>query len=343
MAPPTGQTVPAPEPRGAKQPVPTSDADEPREAIVRFSPDEERALVEESNAAKAEANALYSENDYDAALSRYQDALSTCPNYLHYERAVLQSNMAACYLQLEQWKEAIKAATSALDGLARLEEQDKESEVERRTRRKPEQRLAGASGDDENDKSRHGSPAHDKTRSSRPCSPPETSRQGAEPGEAVDDEIISAGATRAGQEPQTPSQPAAENDHTSAAAAESKRREDARRIRTKALLRRARARAEAGGWQNLAGAEEDYKLLSEMPGLGAADRRTVQRQLGALPARTKAAQEAETAEMWGKLRTLGDGILKPFGLSTSNFQMVKDEKTGGYSMNFSSGDGSGKK
>lgn len=43
------------------------------------------------------------------------------------------------------------------------------------------------------------------------------------------------------------------------------------------------------------------------------------------------------SEMWGKLKSLGDGILKPFGLSTNNFQMVKDEKTGGYSMNFSQG------
>ncbi|KAL0944700.1 tetratricopeptide repeat protein 1 [Colletotrichum truncatum] len=104
-------------------------------------------------------------------------------------------------------------------------------------------------------------------------------------------------------------------------------------------MRRARARSEEGGWQNLAGAEEDYKTLSQMTNLSPTDRKIVQTQLRLLPPRTKAAQEKETAEMWGKLKDLGNGILKPFGLSTDNFQMVKDEATGGYSMNFTQGQG----
>jgi hypothetical protein len=74
-----------------------------------------------------------------------------------------------------------------------------------------------------------------------------------------------------------------------------------------------------------------------MSNLSPQDRKIVQRQLLLLPPRTKEAQEKEMADMMGKLKQLGNGILKPFGLSTDNFQMVKDEKTGGYSMNFNQG------
>ena len=34
---------------------------------------------------------------------------------------------------------------------------------------------------------------------------------------------------------------------------------------------------------------------------------------------------------------LGNGILKPFGLSTDMFKMKKDEATGGYNMSFGQG------
>ncbi|KAL2761085.1 hypothetical protein ACRALDRAFT_2039583 [Sodiomyces alcalophilus JCM 7366] len=257
---------------------------EPEEAQIRFSPEEEANLVAESNASKTEANSLFASSQYEQAISKYDDAVTVCPNYLDYELAVLRSNMAACHLKLSQWKDAISAATSALDGLDRLEKEE--------ALRADEAAQAKAKEEEE-----------------------------------VEEEIISAGAGKAATAPP-------ETDGDPAEAARRKRREDVRRIRAKALMRRARARSEEGGWANLAGAEEDYKLLEQMPNLSAADMKVVKTQLRTLPARTKAAQEAETAEMWSKLKDLGNGILKPFGLSTDNFQMVKDEKTGGYSMNF---------
>lgn len=115
------------------------------------------------------------------------------------------------------------------------------------------------------------------------------------------------------------------------------RRDDIIRIRSKALMRRAKAKSELGGWGNLQGAEDDYKVLSQVPNLPLQDRKIVQKALLDLPPRVNAAKEREMGDMMGKLKELGNGFLKPFGLSTDNFQMTKDEKTGGYSMNFDQG------
>ncbi|CAM1511000.1 Fc.00g085130.m01.CDS01 [Cosmosporella sp. VM-42] len=257
---------------------------------LRFSPEEEAALLEESNTSKAEANALFTAKQYQDALDTYEIALASCPKYLHYPRAVLQSNIAACHLQQEQWKDAIKAATDALDGLAKIEREDP------RLNGGEKETKDGEKADEKNDD------------------------------EDVEEEIISSGAARSAPAPPPPFDETLET-----------LKANIHRIRLKSLLRRARARSSAGGWQNLTGAEEDYKTLSTMPGLTAADTRTVRTQLREVPPRAKAAQEKEMGEMWGKLKDLGNGILKPFGLSTNNFQMVKDEKTGGYSMNFNQG------
>jgi len=257
----------------------------------RFDPEEEASLLSESNSHKAEANALFTSGKYEIAVNKYDEAVAVCPNYLDYELAVLRSNIAACHLKLEEWKEAVSNATNALDGLERLERQEKEKQE------------------------------------AEPEDPKGAETQDAE------EEIISAGATKAG--PALSLNP----DDESIEVARRKRQDDIARIRAKALMRRARARSELGGWSNLEGAIEDYKRLAGMANLTAADKKIVNAQLRVLPPRAKAAQEQETAEMWGKLKELGNGLLKPFGLSTENFQMVKDEKTGGYSMNFQNGGG----
>jgi tetratricopeptide (TPR) repeat protein len=150
--------------------------------------------LNESNTQKAAANDLFAKSSFKDAIETYNEALSSCPNYLDYEIAVLKSNVAACYLKLEEWKEAVKAATAALDGLDKLQ---------------------GKKGGDQ----------------------AAVEEQKVE--EEADEEIISVGATKA--------------EDTSD---QGKREADIERIRTKALLRRARARSEQGGWASLQGAEE---------------------------------------------------------------------------------------
>jgi tetratricopeptide (TPR) repeat protein len=111
--------------------------------------------------------------------------------------------------------------------------------------------------------------------------------------------------------------------------------QDVHKLRTKALLRRAKARREVGGWASLQGSYEDYQALSKPPhALTSLDQKTVNTALREIPPRLDQVKNEEMAEMMGKLKQLGNGILKPFGLSTDNFKFEKDEKSGGYSMNF---------
>jgi hypothetical protein len=88
----------------------------------------------------------------------------------------------------------------------------------------------------------------------------------------------------------------------------------------------------------------DYKLLLfKYPHLlPASDLKTVQTALRTLPNQINAAKEKEVAEMMGKLKDLGNGILKPFGLSTDMFKMQQGPD-GGYSMSFEGSGGGGKK
>lgn len=242
-----------------------------------FPPEEEAQLLSESNTEKTSANKAFTTGEYAGAIQSYEKALAVCPNYLEYDIAVLRSNIAACHLKLEEWKQAVESATKALDALDRLDP------------------------------------------------PPPLPEKGNEEGGGsgtiteIDNttELLLAALIR--------------TNHTL---------NDVHRLRTKALLRRSKARHSFGGWASLQGALEDYQALSKPPNqLSSLDMKAVTAALRKLPSELEEAKNQEMADMMGKLKQLGNGLLKPFGLSTNNFEFNKDEKSGGYSMNFNQNPG----
>lgn len=78
-------------------------------------------MLAESNKLKTEANSLFAHGSFEEAVQTYDRALSSCPNYLEYEVAVLHSNIAACHIKSEKWKEATDSATKSIESLERID------------------------------------------------------------------------------------------------------------------------------------------------------------------------------------------------------------------------------
>ena len=366
-------------------------------------------MVSESHDIKASANVQFGKSDFSQAISTYERALSSLPNYLDYEIAVLQSNIAACHLKLQEWKQAIDAADEAITALDREDppppeekskpksKTKKPGEAEKSSTRGRKSKIDGFTSDS--------SDADDYLDSQTTATDPVPSTAGPPP--AVVELPSSDSETE--EKDDTHAANATSNSTTTALknlAISDQRYQDISRIRTKALLRRARARMELGRqlsregkgmfssnnkrdtpstpapilgdpsqpnpppkpkpddtpsspWTLLSAAQADYLTLLPptsassanplapassryTPYLPASDLRSIRLALTQLPFEIETAKTSETAEMMGKLKELGNGLLKPFGLSTDMFQFVKDEKTGGYSMNFDQG-GGGKK
>lgn len=75
---------------------------------------------------------------------------------------------------------------------------------------------------------------------------------------------------------------------------------------------------------------EDYKKVYDLdPG-----QKEAREAIHRLPPVINERNERMKEEMLSKLKDLGNMILKPFGLSTNNFQMQQDPTTGSYSINF---------
>ncbi|KAF2716330.1 hypothetical protein K431DRAFT_289478 [Polychaeton citri CBS 116435] len=267
---------------------PDPEPSQPSTKPARFPPEEESALLSESNSQKATANTLFGKGSYQNAIQTYDRALASCPSYLDYELAVLRSNIAACHLKLSEWKEAIASADKGLECLERLEPLP--------TVRKERREGGGATG-------------------------------GAGDAEAEGDGQVQ----EVDEEQEAQLEALQQSGQTLLSV---------RKLQSKLLTRRAKARTESGGWSALQGAQDDYAVLlhPSMAGfMTNSDRSAAARAAAVLKPKLDAARDGEMAEMMGKLKGLGNSILKPFGLSTENFQFVKDEKSGGYSMNFNQG------
>lgn len=255
--------------------------------IERFSPEEEATLLAESNSLKGSANQLFGKGSFENAIQTYDRALSSCPNYLDYELAVLRSNVAACHLKLQEWKEAVESAEKGITNLENLEPlptlpKPKDS------RKEGKDAVEEANGDGIEEVS-----------------------------EEVEERI--ANLQKSGRT-----------------------LDEVRKLQIKLLMRRAKAKAELGTWANLQGADEDYRTLLSpiMQGfLSPTDQRSVKEASKVLTPRLNEAKEREMGEMMDKLKGLGNSVLGMFGMSTDNFQFVKDEKSGGYSMNFNQNPG----
>ncbi|NXE48376.1 TTC1 protein, partial [Casuarius casuarius] len=95
----------------------------------------------------------------------------------------------------------------------------------------------------------------------------------------------------------------------------------------RALLRRAELYEKT---EKLDEALEDYKtILEKDPSIHQAREACMR-----LPRQIEERNEKLKKEMLGKLKDLGNLVLRPFGLSTENFQIKQDSSTGSYSINF---------
>ncbi|KAI5234994.1 tetratricopeptide repeat protein 1 [Manis pentadactyla] len=95
----------------------------------------------------------------------------------------------------------------------------------------------------------------------------------------------------------------------------------------RAILRRAELYEKT---DKLDEALEDYKSILEKDPSVYQAREACMR----LPKQIEERNERLKEEMLGKLKDLGNLVLRPFGLSTDNFQVKQDSSTGSYSINF---------
>lgn len=263
--------------------------------------------------------------------------------YLEYELAVLQSNIAACYLVMGQWKDAVGSAERGLECLER--ELPMEKSEKKDTDRKKKSTNGQSNGkhedpDDDDDDQVIELP-EDTTEESTAAllKTLQISDQRKQDITRIRSKLLLRRArSKVMLCDQPPSKPAATTTlDTDDPITTTKSSKSSSPFATK-------DGESSSHWSNLSTALSDYTVLSTptyFSILPTSDRKTVLDMLRTLPPRVEAAKKKEVDEMMGKLKELGNGILKPFGLSTDMFKMTQDPNTGGWSMGFDGKSGKG--
>lgn len=285
-------------------------------------------MVDASHKLKTAANKQFTAKDFSSAISTYDKALAELPIYLDYELAVLQSNIAACHLQLQEWKEAIECAEKGLDNLEREMPMPKPKKE-----KKAEDNVNGnVAAEAEENKVVELPDENDDEANAEMLKNLDISDQRKADILRIRTKLLLRRARAKVKITEQPTSTTASSD--SALNVDSENMEAS----TKALKPAKPDAFSAGStWGNLSAALSDYQTLAQpeyFHNLPQSDQKTVIEMIRVLPKRVEEAKQKEVGEMMGKLKELGNGILKPFGLSTDMFKMVQDPNTGGWSMNF---------
>lgn len=219
-----------------------------------MSLEKDNDLLNESYELKTRANALFSQAAYSDALSLYDRAISSLPSITDYiyETAVLRSNISACHIRLEQWKEAVRSATEATDSLADLDPVDLAASEPRRANNETSKSSSEASQRPQielKESQTMGQPSNDddlsRTRADRNTAEPDAPEQKDGHDTTADNEQDAK--LKSEQRAKKCAERLAASGHTIS---------EVQKLRSKILMRRAKARMEIGGWSSLQGSEE---------------------------------------------------------------------------------------
>ncbi|KAK5103022.1 hypothetical protein LTS08_003825 [Lithohypha guttulata] len=311
----------------------------PPKPAVHFSSKEENEMIEASHSLKAAANKQFATKDYSSAISTYDKALAELPIYLDYELAVLQSNIAACHLQLKEWKEAITSAEQGLENLEREMPMPKQKQKPNMKDDKPSSAknnsTPAAQQENNEDQIVELPDDEDEEATAEALRKLNLSDQRKTDITRIRTKLLLRRARAkvmiCEQPPPTTTSTASLSPDTDPESETTPTPPQRKKPLPNSIL-------ETGShWSHLSTALADYQTLSTpeyFRTLPPQDQKTVIEMLRSLPARVEEAKKRDVDEMMGKLKDLGNGLLKPFGLSTDMFKMTQDPKTGGWSMNF---------